>query len=485
MASDSIKQKAIKGTKWSVIDNIASHAVPFLVGIILARILTPEEYGLMAIIMIFIAVFNSIVDSGFSSALVRKNNATERDYNTIFWFNLGISGLFFVILYFIAPFISQFFNKPELTNITRVMGVVILINGFAIIQRTLLTKSIDFKTQTKVSIISTATSGCVGISMAYCEYGVWSLVGQQITKQLLNTLLLWVFSKWRPKLQFSNSSFVELFSFGWKLLVSGLIDTIWRQIYQVVIGRFYSPEVLGQYGRADHFRALFSNNLSYVIQRVSYPVLCSIQDDNERLKQGYKKIITLTMYISFICMLGLASVAKPMILTLIGDKWLPSVEYLQIICFSGMLYPLHAINLNMLQVQGRSDLFLRLEIIKKIIAIAPILLGIFIDIYWMLIGGVITNFFAYYLNSYYSGKMLKYSMGEQLRDILPSFVIALFMSSCVYYVSFLDLKPLLLLIVQLIVGVLLTITLSSIFKIRAYSELKSILLTSIKKRNER
>ena len=338
--SESLKDKTVKGVGWSFADNIANTGVSFVVGLVLARLLTPEEYGLIGIITIFIMVFNSIVDSGFSNALIRKKDASDKDYNTVFITNLLLSVLLFVVLYNCAPAISRFFDQPQLIPLTRVMGSVVIINAFAIIQRTILVKQIDFKTQTKVSLISSISSGVVGIGMAIGGMGVWSLVGQQISRQLLNTLFLWVYNKWWPKLQFSLDSFRELFNFGWKLLVSGLIDTVWKQVYQFVIGKFYTTETLGQYTRAQQFSSIFSSNLTTIVQRVSYPVLSSIQDEKERMKAAYKKVIKTTMLVTFVCMLGLAAVAKPMVLVLIGEKWLPCVTFLQILCFSMMLYPL-------------------------------------------------------------------------------------------------------------------------------------------------
>ncbi len=480
--AESLKQQTVKGTAWSFIDSIAGQGITFLVGLVLARILSPAVYGLIAIISIFIAVFNSMVDSGFSNALIRKKDATDVDYNTIFIFNLAISLFLFLCLYCLAPLIGKFFNQPELTALTRVMSSIVLINAFAIIQRTRLVKNIDFKTQTKISIIASTTSGAIGIGMALKGCGVWSLAGQQISRQALNTVLLWFFNRWLPKLQFSVKSFKELFSFGWKLLVSGLIDTIWKEIYQVVIGRFYSPATLGQYERARQFNMIFSSNLTAIIQRVSYPVLSSIQDDNDRMKQAYKKIIKVTMYISFICMLGLAAISKSMIMVLIGEQWLPSVEFLQIICFSGTMYPLHAINLNMLQVQGRSDLFLKLEIIKKIVAVGPILLGIFIGVKWMLVGSIFTGFFAYYLNSYYSGKKLNYPIIEQVQDILPSFGIAISMAAILYLMSYINIAPIILLPIQIISGVVIVLLLSIAFKSEEFYELKSIAYSFIKRK---
>lgn len=481
MAEESLKNKTVKGASWSFIDSIAGQGITFLVGLVLARLLTPEEYGLIGIITIFIAVFNSIVDSGFSNALIRKNDAKDIDYNTVFISNLVVSIVLFGVLFFCAPVISRFFNQPQLIPLIRVMGSIVIINAFAIIQRTIFVKKVDFKTQTKISLISSIASGAVGIGMAVGGCGVWSLVGQQISRQFLNSAFLWLFSKWYPKLQFSFQSFKELFSFGWKLLVSGLIDTLWREIYQVVIGKCYAPATLGQYTRAQQFASICSTNLTTVVQRVSYPVLSSVQDEKERLKNGYKRIIKVTMLLTFTLMLGLAAVAKPMILVLIGEQWLPCVPFLQIICIQMMLYPLHALNLNMLQVQGRSDLFLRLEIIKKIIAIGPLLLGIFVDIYLMLVGSVLTGFINYYLNAYYSGPFLNYSIKEQIKDILPSFGVAITMAVPVFAMSFIPLNPFILLPLQILVGAFITITICETTKLPEYFEIKDIAMPIINK----
>lgn len=363
--SESLKHKTVKGVGWSFADNISSSGVSFLVGLVLARLLTPAEYGIMAMIAIFIAISNSIIDSGFSNALIRKTDIKRIDYNTVFFFNLVVGVILYVLLYFCAPSISSFFNEPILIPVTRVIGLVLIINSLGIIQRTIMVREIDFRTQTKISLIASLSSGGIGIVMAFYGYGVWSLVGQQVSRQLLNTVFLWLYSAWRPVCEFSTDSFKCLFGFGSKLLLSGLLDTLYKNIYYIVIGRFYSSAQLGQYTRAEQFNTIFSSNLTSVVQRVSYPVLSSIQDEPERLREAYRRVIKTTMLISFACMLGLAAVAKPLILLLIGEKWLVSVSYLQIICFAGMLYPLHAINLNILQVKGRSDLFLKLEIIKK------------------------------------------------------------------------------------------------------------------------
>lgn len=484
MSQENLKQQTIKGVLWSFIDSVGSQGITFIVGLVLARILSPEEYGLIGIILIFVSIFNCIVNSGFSSALIRKKDATDADYNTVFITNLVISIVLSLVLFLSAPLIASFFNQPRLESLTRVLSSIVVINALGIVQNVKITKRIDFKTHTKISIIASSISGILGIMMAVSGYGVWALVGQQIAKQLLNTIFLWIYNKWIPQFQFSVESFKNLFSFGWKLLVSSLIDVIWRDIYQIIIGKCYSPATLGQYSQANQYTSIFSSNLTAVVQRVSYPVLSKIQDDLPRMKQAYRRIIKITMFVTFVLMLGLASIAKPLILVLVGEKWLIAASFLPILSLRMMLYPLHALNLNMLQVLGRSDLFLKLEIIKKIVSIIPLLLGIFIDIYWMLWASVIDGIIAYFLNSFYSGKFLNYSTFAQLKDISKSFGIAAIMAIIVFLISLLPLSIYIMLPLQILIGVCITIILSEYFKIEEYYEIKSILLRFINKHND-
>lgn len=482
--SESLKNKTVKGVSWSFIDNLASSGISFLVGLVLARLLTPSEYGIMAIITIFIAVSNSIVDSGFSNALIRKTDAKRVDYNTVFIFNLIVSTALYVALFFLAPIISDFFREPLLVDVMRVIGWVLLINALAIIPRTLFVKEVNFKTQTKVSLIASVSSGVIGIGMALSGMGVWSLVGQQLSRQLLNTLFLWVYCKWRPVWEFSVQSFKELFGFGSKLLLSGLLNTVFNEIYSLVIGRCYTAAQLGQYTRASQFNQIFSSNLTTVIQRVSYPVLSSIQDEPERLREAYRKVIKSTMLITFACMLGLAAVAKPLIILLIGEKWLPAVGFLQIICFSGMLYPLHAINLNILQVKGRSDLFLRLEVIKKIIAVGPLLLGVFFSIEYMLWGSVFTSLIAYFLNSYYSANLINYPTRDQVKDILPTFGVSFVTATAMWSLTLLPLSNWLLLPLQCLLGIVLAILIYERLHLPEYQEAKQLAFSFLKKKDK-
>lgn len=465
---------------WSFIDSFANQGVQFLVGIVLARILSPREFGLIGMLTIFIAISQSFIDSGFSSALIRKNNCTQKDYSTVFIFNFLVSVIFFFVLFFSAGAVSSFFAEPQLKALLRVLGLALIFSAFGIIQRTILTKRIDFKTQTKVSLVSSISSGVIAISMALTGFGVWSLVALTISRFALNSLFLWIWNKWRPDWVFSRRSFNELFGFGSKLLVSGLIDTTYRNIYYLVIGKYFSAVELGYYTRADQFKAFPSQNLNAIISRVSYPVLSSIQDDKVQLKANYKRLIRSTMLITFVLMLGMAAVAKAMILTLIGEKWLPAVIYLQMLCFVGMFYPLHALNLNMLQVQGRSDLFLRLEIIKKILAVPVIIIGIFYGIKIMIMGMMVLTLIAYYLNSFWSGKFIGYSFLEQVKDILPSFLLAALVGAAVFVIgNLLQISPFNTLVIQVITGACLTFVLCELFKMPDYLFIKKIVLEKL------
>lgn len=476
----SLKEKTISGLIWSFVDTIAGQGITFVVGIILARLLSPREFGLIGMITIFIAISESFINSGFSSALIRKKNCTDTDFSTVFFFNIAVGILLFFLLFLTSPAISNFFNEPELTAILQVLGVVLIIDSLTLIQRTILTKRIDFKLQAKISVIASIGSGVVAILMAFYGFGVWALVAQRIVKQGINSLFLWLWNRWKPILVFSKKSFKELFGFGSKLLLSGLIDTIYRNIYYLIIGKFFSAQELGFYTKAEEFNRLPSQNLNSIIGRVTYPVLSTLQDDIPRLRNNYKKLIRSVMFVTFILMLGMAAVAEPMIHTLIGAKWDPAIIYLQMLCFVGMMYPLHALNLNMLQVQGRSDLFLRLEVIKKIIAIPIIVIGIFLGIKMMIAGMMVNTLIAYYLNSYWSGIKIGYSFKQQVKDILPSFSLALIMGISVYILG--ELLPFsypINLIIQIIYGTLFIFVFCEITKFKDYIFVKELILEKI------
>ncbi len=469
---------------WSLLDKFIIQGIQFIVGIILARLLAPSEFGLIGMITIFLAISQTFIDSGFSQALIRKNDCEERDFNTVFYFNIFVSIVFYIILFFSAKSIALFFNQNELVDILRVLGLSIIITAFGIVQVAELTKNIDIKTQTKISAVSGTISGILAIYLANSGYGVWSLVWRTLSNNFINTALLWLWNKWRPKILFSYHSFKEMFSFSSKLLASGLLDTFFENLYYLVIGKYFSPQELGYYTRAVNFGSLPSSNISSIVQRVSYPVLAKLQDDPLKLKNGYKKLIKNTMFITFSLMLMMAAVAHSLVLTLIGTKWLQSIPYLQLLCLSLMLYPLHSLNLNILKVKGRSDLFLNLEVAKKILVVPIVIVGIYVGINAMIIGMIVFSFIAYFLNSYYSAKMIDYSVTEQLRDIFPSFALALFVGVIVFLIgnSF-ESIPVIKLAIQSIIGILMLISISEFIKLESYLDIKEIIFKNFLKRS--
>lgn len=481
MNEQSLKDKTIKGSLWSGIDNMAQMGVSFVVSIVLARLLTPDDYGLIGIVAIFTAVCNAIINGGFTTALIRKKDASEEDYNTSFIVNLGISLFLYIIIHLCAPLIASFFKRPELIELTRVSSLGMIIGALALVQQTRLTKRIDFKSQAKITVLASITSGVIGIVMALLKFGVWALVVQQLSSQVLRTVLLWIANKWMPKFIFSSKSFRELFGFGWKMMVSSVLDTVWKELYQVVIGKFYHSDTLGQYTRSKQFSQLFSSNLTVVIQRVTYPILSNIQDERERMISAYRRIIKVTMFITLVCMFFLAAISEPLLYCLIGPKWHEAATYLPLICISGSFYPLHAINLNMLQVQGRSDVFLRLEIVKKIISIIPLSVCIFFGIFPMLYVNIVTSIIAYFLNSSFSGKLLGYSSWMQIKDIFPSYCLAFAVSLSVFFLKYLPFSYWVILPLQLLIGGMMFYFICVRTKMPEYREVKEMIQSHLPK----
>lgn len=484
MVKESLKDKTVKGVGWSAIDNVAQMGVTFLVSIVLARLLSPDDYGLLGLITIVTAVCTTLVNGGFTTALIRKKHVTEDDYNTAFIVNLALSLLLYAIVYASSPFIADFFKREELVSLTRVASLGLIAGALSLVPQTRLTKRIDFKAQTKITLIASVSSGVIGIAMALLDFGVWSLVAQTLSNQVLRTILLWAIDRWVPKFRFSKASFQELFGFGWKMMLSGLLDTVWKELYQVVVGKFYSPATLGQYTRGNQFAQLLSSNLTNVVQRVTYPVLSNIQDDKERMVNAYRRIIKTTMFITAVGMFFLGAISEPLLYCLIGPKWHEAATYLPLICISSSLYPLHAINLNMLQVQGRSDLFLGLEIIKKIIALGPLFIGAFVGIMPMLYTNIIIGIISYFLNSYYTGKFLNYSSWMQIKDVAPSYGIATLVTVSIYFLKYLPVSNWVILPIQLVLGFFILIAVCQQIRMREFIEIKGIIQPYLKKINK-
>jgi O-antigen/teichoic acid export membrane protein len=468
---DSLKSKTLHGLFWSFLESVALQGIRFIIGIVLARLLFPEQFGLIGMLTIFIAVAQSFLDSGFGAALIQKKESTQKDICSIFYFNILVGILIAGILYLVAPFISSFYNQPILTPLTRAMSLVIIINSFGLIQSTILSKQIDFKTQTKVSLIASVLSGIIGITMAASGFGVWSLVVQQVSSAFFRTVFLWFLNPWRPALIFSLKSLREMFSFGSRLLASGLLNQIFDNIYLLVIGKLFSATDLGFFTRAQTLYSVPSHSLADMVGRVTFPVFSTIQDDPVRLKRGLKKTLTSLVLFHFPMMIGLAVISRPLVLVLLTEKWSESIPYLQLICIAGLLYPVHFINLNVLKALGRSNLFLRLEIIKK----ALIVINIAVTWRWgisaMICGMIVQSIIAYYLNSYYIGVLIGYPTWEQLRDLFPYLILAVLMGMAIYAAGLLPFpNHWSMLLVQVTIGVVIYVYLCRLFRLTAFVE---------------
>lgn len=430
---ESLKNRTVKGVLWSGIERFSVQGVQFLVLLIIANILDPKDFGLIGMLTIFLAVGQSLIDSGFSQALIRKQNRTELDNNTVFYFNIVVSVVLYLILYAIAPWVAVFYNEPQLTDLMRVLCFVVVINSFAVVQRAIYTANIDFKTQAKASFIGAFISGVIGVYMAKNGYGVWTLVWQQILNACINTFLLWIYSNWFPRFQYSWNSFRSLFSFGSKLLASGLLDTIYTNMYALVIGKVFSAASLGHYTQADRFTRLPSSNITGILQRVTYPVLCSIQDDEERLRAGYRQLLRLSAFIIFPLMCLLAGISYPLVELLIGEKWRFAATLIIPLSFHMMWWPIHAINLNLLQVKGRSDLFLKLEIIKKIIGVIVLIASVPLGLLFMCYCSIATSIINLVINTYYTGKLINVGFLMQIKDLSKTLITSLLTFSFAFF----------------------------------------------------
>jgi len=475
MSQESLKNKTVKGVVWSSVERFSVQGVQFLVMLVIARLLDPSDFGLVGMLAIFLAVAQSLIDSGFSQALIRKQDRTEVDNSTVFYFNIVVSAVLYLILYAIAPWVSDFYDEPQLCSLMRVLWLIVIINSFAVVQRAIYTASINFKTQAKASFIAALASGLVGVWMAYNGYGVWTLVWQQILNAGINTLLLWIYSNWYPRWAYSWKSFRELFAFGSKLLASGLLDTLYTNIYLLVIGKIFNAASLGFYTQADRFTKLPSSNITGILQRVTYPVLCSIQDDDERLREDYRKLLRLSAFIIFPMMCLLAGVAYPLVELLIGEKWRFAATLIIPLSFTMMWWPIHAINLNLLQVKGRSDLFLRLEIIKKIIGVTVLVLSIPFGLLFMCYAGIATSIISLVINTYYTGKLIQVGFLMQMKDLSGSLIVSMAIFVVAYFLSFVSDNIIIQLLLALLISAVLFVTTVYLLKFKELDYIKSIL----------
>lgn len=432
--ANNLQQKTFSGLSWSFLRFFSLEGFAFIQGIILARLLVPQDYGLIAMTQVFFAISSCFIDSGFTSALTRKVNRTELDYSTVYVTNVCLTAFFALLLCLIAPWIADFYNEPILKKIVTANAILLVLNSFNAVQGTRMTINLQFKQKSIIGVIVNITIGITIIIMAFMGYGVWALIYPNFLAPVLYVILYHKYQHWFPKLQFSWKIWKEFFAYGSNLLLSSLLDTTFKNIYPIVIGKTFSATSLGYFTKASSYAKLPATTFQGILRQVTFPILCSIQEDDNRLRNAYRRLIRASAFIVFPMLIGLAALAKPFIIVLITEKWAPAIPYLQILCFSLMWYPVHALNLNLLKVKGRSDLFLRLEIIKKILAVIIIFISVPFGIIIMCYGRVVTSLISLFINTYYTGKLIQVGFMKQMQDLTPTLLYALSMGALVWFV---------------------------------------------------
>lgn len=431
----SLKKKAAISLVWTFSQQFGNQLIGFIVSLVLARILLPAEFGLIGMIAVVVAVGNVLLDGGLTKSLIREPDCDQVDYSTVFFFHLFTSIIVYMGVYFLAPFIAEFYGQPILTEITRVYSLTIIITSFSVVQFARLTKVMDFKTQALIAIPAAIIGGITGISMAYNGFGVWSLVWSSLITSTVSTIQMWIYSDWRPSFRFDISKFRKHFDFGYKLTLSDLLNRIFNNIFLIVIGKYFSAAQVGFYTRAETMNQLPVTNITNALNKVTYPLFVSIQEDDIRLRRVYKQLMLMVMFIVAPVLIFLAVLAEPVFVFLFTAKWLPAVPYFQILCVTGILFPLHSYNLTILNVKGRSDLFLKLEVIKKIIIVLAIVVAIPFGILALLYGQVIISLVGFFINAHYTKRFIAYSGWEQLKDVFPILFLALFAAAAVFFLD--------------------------------------------------
>lgn len=445
-----------------------TQAIQFVIQIVLARVLLPADYGIVALITIFISLANVFVQSGFNTALIQKKDTDETDFSSVFFLSLFIAGILYAFLFFVAPFVAAFYKEPQLILVLRVLSITLFLGAFNSIQNAFIARNMQFKKLFFSSTGAVLISGTVGIYMAYTGFGIWALVSQQLTNQFFIILILWFTVKWRPRLIFSVKKVKSLLLFGWKLLFSSLLDTLFMNLRSLIIGKIYDASMLGFYNRGQQFPLLIISNINGSIQSVMLPVLSAQQENRSRVKDMVRRSIVTSSFVIFPIMIGLALTAEPLIKILLTDKWLPCVPLLQIFCVSYALWPIHTANLQAINAVGRSDIFLKLEIIKKVVSLAVLGVTIFYGVYAIAIGEAVIGLIATFINAYPNQKLLDYRYIEQCKDIMPSFVLSLVMGVVVYSIHFFNMAAWQTLIVQTCIGIVVYIGLAWIFKLECF-----------------
>jgi len=467
------KSKVLSAILWKLLERSGSQGIQFIVQIILARLLLPEEYGIIAIVMVFVLLANVFVQNGFNTALIQKKDVDMVDFSSVFYVSLLVSGVLYGTLFVTAPFISGFYEQPLLVPVLRVVSLTLFIGALNSVQNAFVARNMLFKKLFFSSLGAVMVSGGVGIAMAYGGFGVWALVAQQLTNQLVIALILWFTVKWRPQLLFSLLRVKVLFAFANKLIASALIDSFYRDLSALIIGKMYAPSMLGFYNRGQQFPELVVANINGSIQSVMLPALSAHQDDKKRVKEMMRRAIVSSSFLVFPMMMGMAVVAKPLVLVLLTDKWLPAVPFLQMACLTFALMPIHTANLQAINAMGRSDIFLRLEVIKKIYGLMILGISLPFGVYAIALGQGINSVVSSFVNAHPNKKLLNYSYKEQLMDVMPAMLISGLMGGMVYLLGFLEVASWQMLFLQMVVGVVIYIGLAKVFKVESFQYLVS------------
>lgn len=473
--SKSFKQKAITGVAWTSVERFTQQIIQFVIGIAIARILAPQDYGIIGMTAIFFALATTFIDSGFGSALIQNKNRNETDYSTCFYFNVIVGVILYVILWLASPTIADFYRTPILCDVTRVLGLTMLVNSLSISQTAKMTVEMRFKEMAIISIVTQFVTGLIGLYLAYIGWGVWALVFQQLSSCIARLLMMELFLKWYPRLVFSKASFKHMFSYGSKILCSGLINTIYDNLYTLVIGKAFSAKEVGYYNRGNQFAILPTTTILSIFMKVAFPLMAEVQDDVEKLKTAYKKFLRVPLFVLYPILFGLIALAKPLILVLLGEKWLPAVPLLQVLCIGSFFDPLTHINLNILYVKGRTDLVLRLELIKKPIAFILLFSMIPLGLWWLCFGRAIYGFIAYSFNCYYTGKFINFGFWKQMYYNVPVLLKSGLMGALCYGCLYVFDKPLVQLLVGIVVGIFSYFIMAFMTKDETLNDVKQII----------
>lgn len=481
MNNASLKSSAARGMFWVAIDRFGAFAGQFVVGVLLARLLTPEDFGLIGMLAVFMAISQAFIDSGMASGLIQKIDRTDEDFSTVFIFNFFVSLAFYCILFLGAPYISEFYGRPQLTLLTRVLGLDIVINSLAVIQRTKLTILLDFKTMAKVSIVRVFCAGIFGVVFAAYGYGVWALVFQTLLGSVIATILFWLLSSWCPAMKFSRKSFVQLFGFGSKLLIAGVYAQIFNNIYNIVIGKTYSAGGLGYYTRAKTFTEAASGTISAIIQQVTYPILASLKNDSQRMICVYRRLIRITAFVVLPTMTLLAVLAEPIVTVLLTEKWLSVVPLMQWLCLARVVTPISSLNMNILNAIGRSDLFLKVDLAKMPLVVMALLITLPISIEAVVIGHTVTSLLSFFINAYLPGRYLGYGALAQLKDMSYVIIASILMGGGVLFLKANLSGFWLQIFAGSILGAMLYFIICFAFKVAEVEEFKMVLKSAVSK----